>query len=46
MSTEKIFGAMKAGDWEMVMKEIVVTISWTQTDLEMKHGVGTELLMI
>ena len=45
MSAENIFGAMEAGDWEMA-KEILAATSWTPVDLEKKHGVRKELLMI
>ena len=37
-SSQKVFNAMEAGDWQKV-NEIIGTISWTPVDLEEKHGV-------
>ena len=38
MSSEKVFEAMKTGQWETV-KEIIATASWTSAELDKRHGV-------
>lgn len=41
-SSQKVFNAMEAGDWQKV-NEIIGTVAWTPVDLEEKHGVQSSV---